>query len=629
MSDLRSPAVAPIERRIDAVESVLAEHGHEPAAFVVEATRTAEEQWVPENGARVVAKAWVDAAFRAAPARRRPRRRRRARPRDAAHHRHLVVLENTADRAERHLLHALLVHGVHDHRPAARLVQGPRVPRPRRARVAHGAEGDGAGPAAPRSRSASGTPPRTRATWCCRCGRPAPTAGRRSGSPAIVTPGRDDRRRARLRPSDALMDGMHDLGGKQGFGPVRHAPDAPAFHADWEKRVNALYSLAVRRGIFNMDEYRHAIERMEPRHYLSASYYERSLTSLATLLVEKGLVTRAELERRAAGAFPLAAPSAPGRANVAGRERFAIGERVVVRADHVAGHVRMPGYIRGKRGVVVGESPPYPFPDARRTASRPTTSRPTTCASAATSCGRIGRRGVRPRRRVPELSRTRPGALSGEARARASLTRRAGPPCSAASRSAVRTRRAGPPVLTRGGAPVRVSGVAGFARRRSASRARPTCLVAAARGRGEQRLVDRRRAAPGCRRTARAASRSGASAALAASKRCSPNASRPCSSGAPIAARDRRRSSRCERSAAASDCATHARARARLAGAEQRHRRVRVVEERVAGARVVEGQPATSPRQRAPVSTPSSCRRQSSDAASTRCSVISVFSASR
>jgi hypothetical protein len=84
------------------------------------------------------------------------------------------------------------------------------------------------------------------------------------------------------------MDGIHDLGGKQGFGRVRHSPAAPAFHEPWEKRVNALYSLAVKLGIFNMDEYRHAIERMEPRHYLSASYYERTLTSLATLCVEKG-----------------------------------------------------------------------------------------------------------------------------------------------------------------------------------------------------------------------------------------------------------------------------------------------------------------------------------------------------
>ena len=160
------------------------------------------------------------------------------------------------------------------------------------------------------------------------------------------------------------MDGMHDLGGKQGFGPVRYALNAQVFHEHWEKRVNALYSLAVKLGVFNMDEYRHAIERMEPRHYLSASYYERSLTSLATLCVEKGLVTREELERRAHGAFPLSLPSSAGRSNVTGPTRFKPGDRVRVRDDHVPGHIRMPAYIRGKTGVVLGESPAYPFPDA-------------------------------------------------------------------------------------------------------------------------------------------------------------------------------------------------------------------------------------------------------------------------
>ena len=160
------------------------------------------------------------------------------------------------------------------------------------------------------------------------------------------------------------MDGVHDLGGRQGFGAVRYWPDARAFHAPWEVRVNALYALAVKRGIFNMDEYRHAIERMEPRHYLAASYYERSLTSLATLCVEKGILALEELEQRAEGRFPLAVPSARGRTNVGDRERFLPGDRVRVRSDYVPGHVRMPGYIRGKVGVVVSESPPYPFPDA-------------------------------------------------------------------------------------------------------------------------------------------------------------------------------------------------------------------------------------------------------------------------
>jgi nitrile hydratase subunit beta len=159
------------------------------------------------------------------------------------------------------------------------------------------------------------------------------------------------------------MDGIHDLGGRQGYGKVRHTPGATAFHARWEVRVNSLYGHAVRLGLFNMDEYRHAIERMDPRHYLTASYYERSLTGLATLLVEKGVVTREELERRAGGAFPLAQPSASGRTNVPARSRFKAGDRVRVTLDSVPGHMRLPGYVRGKVGIVVGESPAYPFPD--------------------------------------------------------------------------------------------------------------------------------------------------------------------------------------------------------------------------------------------------------------------------
>jgi nitrile hydratase beta subunit len=160
------------------------------------------------------------------------------------------------------------------------------------------------------------------------------------------------------------MDSIHDLGGKQGYGKIRYALNATAFHAPWEVRVNSLYAFAVRSGIFNMDEYRHAIERMDPRHYLTASYYERSLTSLATLCVEKGIVTREELEARAKGAFPLASASAPGRTNAPARQRFKPGDRVRVKQDCVPGHIRLPAYIRGKVGTVVGESPPYPFPDA-------------------------------------------------------------------------------------------------------------------------------------------------------------------------------------------------------------------------------------------------------------------------
>jgi nitrile hydratase subunit beta len=61
---------------------------------------------------------------------------------------------------------------------------------------------------------------------------------------------------------------------------------------------------------------------------------------------------------------PLALPSARGRSNSADCNRFTVGDRVKVRTEHVAGHVRMPASIRGKQGIVVGESPAYPFPDA-------------------------------------------------------------------------------------------------------------------------------------------------------------------------------------------------------------------------------------------------------------------------
>jgi len=157
------------------------------------------------------------------------------------------------------------------------------------------------------------------------------------------------------------MDGMHDLGGKQGFGPIAYP--TPPHGESWEPKVRALQALAIQRGLFNMDEYRHAIERMEAVHYLSAPYYERTLTAIATLLVEKGVVTAGELAARAGGVFPLARPIGPGR-QAAPEQHFAIGDKVRVKNEFTSGHTRMPGYIRGKSGTVVGISAPTPFPDA-------------------------------------------------------------------------------------------------------------------------------------------------------------------------------------------------------------------------------------------------------------------------
>jgi nitrile hydratase subunit beta len=86
------------------------------------------------------------------------------------------------------------------------------------------------------------------------------------------------------------MSRVHDMGGQTGFGPVPLDDDGgPPFAADWEARVYALATLLRRRGLFNGDELRDAIERLPPAQYLAASYYERWLGAIEMLATEKGV----------------------------------------------------------------------------------------------------------------------------------------------------------------------------------------------------------------------------------------------------------------------------------------------------------------------------------------------------
>lgn len=160
------------------------------------------------------------------------------------------------------------------------------------------------------------------------------------------------------------MDGFHDLGGRQGFGPVTPDDQREPFHEDWEVRVNAMMAGLLKHHVINMDEYRHAVERMEARHYVGASYFERAFTAIATLCVEKGLLTEGELNAAAGHQVTLSRPSAGGRSCEAALPELRIGDTVMVKIEPIAGHVRAPAYVRGKTGVIVGISPPYPFPDA-------------------------------------------------------------------------------------------------------------------------------------------------------------------------------------------------------------------------------------------------------------------------
>jgi nitrile hydratase beta subunit len=180
------------------------------------------------------------------------------------------------------------------------------------------------------------------------------------------------------------MDGVHDLGGMHGFGPVDREANEPPFHESWEAAVFAIMRASLGTGQYNLDEFRHGVERMDPAHYLRSGYYEHWLDGIARVLVEKGVVSDQELAARTA--FFAERPEAPASAAVrtmpatpaprlhwfapeserpATRPpRFAVGDTVRTRNIHPTGHTRLPRYARGKRGVIHRQHGTHVFPDS-------------------------------------------------------------------------------------------------------------------------------------------------------------------------------------------------------------------------------------------------------------------------
>lgn len=177
------------------------------------------------------------------------------------------------------------------------------------------------------------------------------------------------------------MNGVHDLGGMHGLGPIVREDHEPYFHEKWEERVFGLFFGCFAGGHFNIDMFRHAIERMPGAHYLESSYYEHWLHSIQTLLIEKGTLTRNEVERRMAPLDAVGAHAPPTsalpvemvdgllRTGASARlpdqvdARFMPGDAVIARNLHPLGHTRLPRYIRGKRGVVTRDHGVFCFND--------------------------------------------------------------------------------------------------------------------------------------------------------------------------------------------------------------------------------------------------------------------------
>ncbi len=174
------------------------------------------------------------------------------------------------------------------------------------------------------------------------------------------------------------MNGVHDMGGMDGFGKVEPEPNEPTFHEKWEGRVLAMVRAMGAAGAFNIDTSRSYREALPPHVYLASSYYRKWLLGLEDNLVAKGFVTTSELAAGHAkepakslrngklrpedverimvrGKFERAAP-APAK--------FKPGDRVRTKNIHPATHTRLPRYTRGHVGVVERILGCQVFPDS-------------------------------------------------------------------------------------------------------------------------------------------------------------------------------------------------------------------------------------------------------------------------
>jgi nitrile hydratase len=173
------------------------------------------------------------------------------------------------------------------------------------------------------------------------------------------------------------MNGIHDMGGMHGMGPIEYEKDEPVFHARWEARVYAMNRAMGAWRKWTLDQSRHGIEQLAPADYLRMSYYEKWFVRLINNMIKTGLVSQEEVQtgRAAPGSAkatpPLTAEMVPKwvtRRNSARRTsrsspRFKAGQRVRARNIHPTGHTRLPRYARGRVGTIDRIHGVFLFPD--------------------------------------------------------------------------------------------------------------------------------------------------------------------------------------------------------------------------------------------------------------------------
>jgi nitrile hydratase subunit beta len=174
------------------------------------------------------------------------------------------------------------------------------------------------------------------------------------------------------------MNGVHDMGGMHGMGPIHPEPNEPVFHEQWEGRAFALCRALRAFKRWNLDQDRYALEQLPPADYLRMSYYQRWFTRLEKQAVDYGFLTPEEFATGQPGpAQPHGVPALTAGMYKAFISRglpptidptispaFHEGQSVRARIINPTGHTRLPRYARGKLGTIHKDQGVHPLPDA-------------------------------------------------------------------------------------------------------------------------------------------------------------------------------------------------------------------------------------------------------------------------
>lgn len=173
------------------------------------------------------------------------------------------------------------------------------------------------------------------------------------------------------------MDGIHDLGGRHGFGAIDVNEKEEQFHEPWEARTRCMIVSMATRPEWHIDWFRHVREMIDPVDYLSRPYFDQWLQSYCAMMIDSGVATLDELKTGKSASTPAGMPEPmrpkevdPVKLGIRDFERpvshdpkYQKGDQVVTDTNGVAGHTRLPAYARGRVGVIEDYHGAHIFPD--------------------------------------------------------------------------------------------------------------------------------------------------------------------------------------------------------------------------------------------------------------------------